>query len=143
MIKYKYKGQTLRSYCKKNNINYDRVVKRIKIKKMTVSQAVKEPKINYGYLICSDGIPLKNKCKTMSQYRGCLWRIAHYGKNTDNCFEPIDRCKARTIHFFNGKSFKEICGEDELKYKRACYRLRKGYSKQVALFGTKWDLIYG
>lgn len=137
--KYIYKGMSLRQYCKENNIKYDRVVKRIKIKGMTLKQAV-ETKITPNLMhICSDGVPLNKKAKSVSEYRACLWRMRNFGVSVDDSFNPISRC----VHYYRGKSFKEICGDDYNWYKRALRRYRDGYSKKIALFGNKWDLIYG
>lgn len=141
-IKYIYKGTTLRKYCKEHNLNYDTVVKRIKNKKMSIEQAVTTPKMNKSYLLCSDGVPLINKCNTISEYRACLWRIKNYNKTVDESLTPINKGRARAILFYNGKTFREWC-ETYQQYRRAIQRYRSGHSKKVSLFGNKWDLIYG
>lgn len=139
MIKYFYKGQSLRMYCKENNLKYDCIVKRIKIKGMSVAQAVETQIIPNLMYTCSNGTPLNKVAKNISEYRACLWRMRNFGVSVDDSFKPISRCK----HYYKDKSFKEICGNDYNRYRRALNRYRNGYSKQVALFGTKWDLIYG
>ena len=142
-IKYFFKEKTLRQYCADNGINYSTVVKRIQKKMMSVEQAVSIDKLCQSYLICSDGVPLIKKCKTKSEYRACLWRIKNYSRTVDESLKGIDKGRARSVHFYNGKSFREICKGDELRYRRAIQRFRSGHTKKMSLFGNKWDLIYG
>lgn len=136
-------GESLRSYCKTNNVKYDTVIKRMKKKCMTIEQALSIDKMCKSYLLCSDGTPLIKKVTDINKYRACLWRIAVYGVSVDDSLKPVDKSKARSKHFFNGRTLKEICGKDNSLYRRTLYRLRKGYSIQHSLYGNKWDLIYG
>ena len=139
MIKYFYNGQSLSQYCKENNLKYYTIVKRIQKKGMSIQQAV-ETHIVPGLMhVCSNGIPLNKMAKSISEYRACLWRMRNFGVNEDDSFKPISRCR----HYYKGKSFKEICGDDHKRYRRALRRYRDGHTKYMALFGTKWDLIYG
>lgn len=142
MIKHYYNGISLHAYCIKNGLHYYTILKRIKNKNLTVSEAI-NPKLSLRHsLFCSDGTPLIKKVKNMSEYNTCRRRMNRYGISVDDSLNPIDRSKAGTIHFYKGKTLKEACDYDEKRYRRALYRLRKGYSKQQAVNLVKGGLIY-
>lgn len=48
--KYWYKGKRLTEWCKKHNVNYHTIIKRMKLKRLTVKEAIETPwikKTNY------------------------------------------------------------------------------------------------
>lgn len=140
---FEYKGQSLRQYCLENNINYFRIYGRIKKKCMSVEEAIKLPKISQVIYKDKQGNSLRSLCKTQSEYVIRLRRMRNYGVSVEDSSKKRDLGDACAKHFFNGISFRKICNGDENRYRRALRRLRQGHSKQVALFGTKWDVLYG
>lgn len=118
-IVLRYKGKSLRQYCKEHGIGYDTIRRRLKDDpKLTVKKAVESYhliKVKNKYDI--DGVSLRKYCaKHNIKYANVMYLISKKFYNVEDAIKAVVEGKTRYTYWYKGVPLVKYCRENGIRY---------------------------